>query len=253
METYQVNIPPLDALASGVDDYPAGIVNGITVGDNLQDANVIVSTIQHENRKRLAEVNPPYVTDNELMASKRRKHLVQACHFSGTTPPWAVQMQASIAALQTSIAPLPAMQTSIAALQTSIAILPAMQTSIAALQTSIAILPAMQTSIAALQTSIAILPAMQTSINNLTLMSTIDRQRSMNRSIRDNSYPVERVGRLGDGALPPTDEWFPETMAELTQATGPQLNSLLAFYELPAPRVVANRVAALKTYLGITL
>jgi hypothetical protein len=224
MDTYTVNIPALDPLGSGAHDNPA---KGIAKDTVLQDADVVAANLQHKNRKCLAKVIPPQATEAEVIASERRRHLVQACNFSGSTPPWAVQMLESMAKMQESIAVLPAMQEALDKL-------PAMQEALDKL-------PAMQEA----------LDEVKASLDNLTQTTKIDRQRMMNRTMRDNKYPIERVSRTEDGALPPDDLWFPPTLHDLTHASGTDLDALLEFYGIARPHQIVARIDALKVYLGI--
>jgi hypothetical protein len=64
-------------LASGAHDNPA---HYIVAGEALQDGDVEAATRRHKNRKLLAKQHPPQANGAEVVASKRRKHMVQACN-----------------------------------------------------------------------------------------------------------------------------------------------------------------------------
>lgn len=97
MATYSTAIPALDPLASGNYDKPAA---GIAKGEPLQDAHVAAAAQQHKTRKALAKNNPQFVTEDELVASKRRKHLVESANFDGPVPLWGLQMQQTVQQMQ---------------------------------------------------------------------------------------------------------------------------------------------------------
>ena len=78
MATYPINIPPLPPLISGVPDNPA---NGISIGDQIRDEDVIAATLQHKTRERLSEVN--YATVVEVNDAKKRKNEVEGHNFAG--------------------------------------------------------------------------------------------------------------------------------------------------------------------------
>lgn len=93
MANYSTNIPALNPLAFGINDNPAA---GIVQGEPLQDVHVAAATLQHQTRKRFAKSNPQFVTEEELVASKRRKHVVASANFDGPTPIWAQQLQQTL-------------------------------------------------------------------------------------------------------------------------------------------------------------
>jgi glycerol-3-phosphate cytidylyltransferase-like family protein len=84
MATYPVDIPSLPPLASGFNDNPAP---PIAQGDVLQNDHVTAARIQDKNRKRLSECNPPLATQDEVVASKRRKHDVESANYVGAAVP----------------------------------------------------------------------------------------------------------------------------------------------------------------------
>jgi hypothetical protein len=214
MATYQSDIPALDPLASGYNDNPA---NGIVAGDALNDADVVAATRQHKNRKLLAVAGPTAVTAEEVAASKRRKHLVESSNFSGPVPPWALQMHASMMAIQESML---------------------------ATQASVAGLPQMQASVEELTGQ----------VGRLITMLKEGRQRSMNLAIRERGNRIEPVIRLQDGAAPvDRNVWFPASLESLTSAGNRDLNSLLRFCGLAQTGSQEERIAALKMHLGIAI
>ena len=99
--TYAMDIPALPGLTSGAHDNPA---QAILQGDDLNNAHVAASRHQHQNRKRLAKNDANLVTEDELVASKRRKHIVAASNFDGPIPAWGQQMAALLQQMNQAIA-----------------------------------------------------------------------------------------------------------------------------------------------------
>jgi hypothetical protein len=92
MNHHAIDIPSLPPLASGIAEEAAA--NDIQAGDAMNDENVIAAQNQYKNRKKLRDVSAAFVTDEELVSSKKRKHVVQSVRLiDPVQPPWAVQMQ----------------------------------------------------------------------------------------------------------------------------------------------------------------
>jgi hypothetical protein len=94
---YEMPVGALPALATGTNDNPAP---AIAMGDATSVQHVVAARLQHENRKRLAGLNPPLAAEDEVVASKRRKHFVQSANFDGPVPAWALQMQQQMQQMQ---------------------------------------------------------------------------------------------------------------------------------------------------------
>lgn len=215
MATYPMNIPSLLPLASGVPDNPA---NGINAGDPVRDADAIAATYQYKTRKRLSEVNCATVVD--VNDAKKRKNEVEGHNFAGPIPPWAAQLQQSVAGIQQSVA--------------------ALQQSVADLNTDL------NESVTEIQESLA----------SLDHKVEIESQRALNRLLTKTSSQITVVIRRADGASP-ADEglWFPANVTELegVHRTQPDdVTALLTFYGLGADQQ-ATRLDRLKQHLGILL
>jgi hypothetical protein len=73
--------------------------------------------------------------------------------------------------------------------------------------------------------------------------------RVVNATAHDELTPLTPVPSRRTGELPPGD-MFPATLGHFRRMTGPQLNALLAFYQLEAPRNVDERRRLLARYIG---
>jgi hypothetical protein len=168
MATYPVDIAALPPLASRVDDNPAP---PIAQGDLLHLDHVNLAEAQFQNRRRLFKCIPPLATQDEVLASKRRKHDVESVNFVGVDVPlWAVALQQQMA-------------------------------------------------------------NMATQQQNMERMIRQESQRSINRSRKSTSEPIEMVVRLNDVQFP-NHIWFPNDQDALMLAPANRINPLLEFYDL---------------------
>jgi TolA-binding protein len=215
MATYPVDIPSLPPLASRANDNPAP---PITRGELLQDNHVTAARAQHKFRKRLSECNPPLATQDEVVASKRRKHNVESANFVGASVPlWAHNLQQQIIAN--------------------------MQQKMANMQEGL------QEQIANMQ--------QQTNqrMDRLQWQVQQESQKSINRSRRSPDEKIEMVVR-DDGEMPDEQNppiWFPNDHDDITLATGVEVSSLLAFYSLDPDGPATEKKIRLRRFLGVIL
>ena len=188
---YVNDIPALPPLASGVDDSSAP---GITEGEPLAFRDVTAALLQHQNRKRLAVCVPILATEDELVASKRRKLTVQSSNFDGPVPAWAQQMMAAV-------------------------------------------------------------QEMREDLHQLTRRYDEEKARTMNRSQRRTTDPIEPLLRLVDGDTPNNGRhpqlWFPQNQEDLLVAAPARVNALLRFYNLGDEGNNAEKKFRLMKHLGV--
>jgi hypothetical protein len=228
MATYPVDIPALAPLASGADDTAAP---PISQGDPLDNGHVVAATFQHQNRKKLYAMSPRRATQNDVVASKHRKHLVESANFDGgAAPAWAVIMQQNLENLQQQMTALTASQQNL-------------QQQMTAMQQNLNLQH--QESLLTWQQQMQLFRSMSRDI-----------QKSMNRSRRNTEEPIEVLIRVEDGQLPTNQNpeiWFPAKQSDLLYASVPQLSALLVFYGQDATGETAVLLSRLKGFLGVTL
>ena len=200
--TYAMDIPALAELASGIPDHPPA--PAIAKGEPLKDAHVAAACRQHQNRKRLAMTDPPLVTDEELVASKRRKHLVVSCNFDKSTK---------------------------------------------------TIMP--QELVTMMKTMEQDLKQIKQNMEQMYRRMVEESQRSMNRSRRRNSDPIQPLIRLVDGLKPtdggPFQVWFPVDYEDLWDGNENRINNLVAFYSLPDNGTLTEKKQLLEAHFGMIL
>lgn len=218
MNTYATDIPVLPPLASGAAETN---VNPIVAGAALQEADIVLARNQYKDRKHLAAASTPLATEDEVVAAKRRKYLVDASNFQGPVPVWAAQLHQNMQQMQQNIEN--------------------MQQSIENMQQS---MQDMQQSI----------ENMQNAQGNLSNLIIIESQRSMNRCRKYNHEYITPLVRP-DG-LSPIDNglWFPRNHDVLVAGNGNgEVNPLLVFYGLPVNGRLDQKKETLKKHLGVIL
>ena len=196
---YINDIPALPPLASGVDDSSAP---AITLGDALSSQHVSAANLQHENRQGLANNVPALATEDEVVASKRRKHIVESSNFDGPIPAWGQQMLAT------------------------------QQQMMAMLQQMMETMKQVQVTQQQMQQQFQ---QMLVTLQQLVRHQDQDTDRATSRSLRNATEHIVPIRRLEDGMKPneaPFDLWFPGDQGELYTATRARVVALLNFYGL---------------------
>ena len=207
---YINDIPALPPLASGVDDSSAP---AITLGDALSSQHVSAANLQHENRQGLANNVPALATEDEVVASKRRKHIVESSNFDGPIPAWGQQMQAT---QQQMMAMLHLMH----------------QQTQQQFQQMHQQTQQVQVTQQQMQQQFQ---QMLVTLQQLVRHQDQDTDRATSRSLRNATEHIVPIRRLEDGMKPneaPFDLWFPGDQGELYTANRARVVALLNFYGL---------------------
>ena len=200
---YINDIPALPPLASGVDDSS---VPAITLGDALSSQHVSAANLQHENRQGLANNVPALATEDEVVASKRRKHIVESSNFDGPIPAWGQQMLATQQQMQ-------------GAQQQMMETMKQMQVTQQQMH----------------QQTQQQFQQMQVTLQQLVRRQDQDMDRAKLRSRRNADQTILPIRRMEDGKKPneaPFDLWFPNDQGELYTANRARVVALLNFYGL---------------------
>jgi hypothetical protein len=247
MATYPVDIPALPPLASGTNDNPAP---AIFEGDPLEEGHVATATIQHQTRKLLLEASPLLATQEEVVASKGRKHSVESANFDKGAPLWAENLQQNL-------------QEQMAAMQQNLQNMEGQMTKM--LQNMEGQMTKMQQNLEGRFTKM--LQNLEGQLNGFQqqrqqgfqlIIREIQQesQRSMNRSRQSTEESIDVLVRVEDGQFPDQQDpaiWFPIDQNILTEATVIQLDALLGFYHQNVTGTRAEKVNRLKRFLGVTL
>jgi hypothetical protein len=252
MPNYPIDIPALAPLASGADDNPAP---AISQGDLVQEADVIAAGIQHRNRKNGRTNVPPLATEGEILASQKRKHDIQAVNFQAEAgvPLWAQVIQQTLHNVeQQSQQQQETLQNVEHQSQQQQETLHNVEHQS---QQQQQVLQNLQQQMVAMQQQSH--QQQQQSQQNFELIRREiqqESQRSMNRSIKSNSDPIQMLVRVNDGQTPGQQipaVWFPTDQNAIMDATDNQLSALLEFYDQHPIGTMQNNRNQLKRFLGL--
>ena len=221
---YINDIPALPPLASGVDDSSAP---AITLGDALSSQHVSAANLQHENRQSLANIVPALATEDEVVASKRRKHIVESSNFDGPIPAWGQQMLATQQQMQGAQQQMMETMKQMQVTQQQMHQQTQQQFQQMHQQTQ-----QVQVTQQQMQQQFQ---QMLVTLQQLVRHQDQDTDRATSRSLRNATEHIVPIRRLEDGMKPneaPFDLWFPGDQGELYTATRARVVALLNFYGL---------------------
>ena len=250
--TYANNHPLLPALGSGIDDN--GPARPIVIGDPLDEQDIMDARFQHTTRKHLNNIKEELATGAEVIQSKQRKILIEAENLA---PGGNVALANAIAGLNDRLTTMNNnMNTSIATMHDSIATLNTnMNTSIAALNTN------MNNGFTEVNNRFTEVDNRFNEVDDRlkTLSYRMDGEtaRNINRTLVRTTADATVAVPNNEGNPPPN--WLIGITLDnvMSLAVAPHnqqgINDVLTFYGIPTDGTKAQKIAAVKNILGITI